>query len=92
MKYKVTNTSQYPIERLGFVFQPGASTEIELRSERQYITVSAPRPLIVEAVEEIKEVEEKPEVTEVTEDVKKDKVSKKSGGKKDKEAPAKDGE
>lgn len=58
MQLKVINTSTSVVERLGFRFEPGVVQTIEVNSNREYIAVSAAKPLEVEKIEEVKE--EKP--------------------------------
>ena len=55
MKLLVKNIGSYPVERLGFVFEPGTTQEVEANDEMEYLILRAPRFLEVEKVEPKKE-------------------------------------
>ena len=55
MKLKITNIGDYPVERLGFTFEPEAVQEIEVETDMEYLILRAPRNLVTELIEEPKE-------------------------------------
>lgn len=63
-KLKVTNISQHLVERLGFKFEPGSTTEIEVKTANERLALKAPITLevedVVDVVEVIEVVQEKP--------------------------------
>lgn len=55
MKLKITNIGDYPIERLGFTFEPEAVQEVEVETDMEYLVLRAPKNLNAEVIEEPKE-------------------------------------
>lgn len=70
-KLKVTNIGDYPLTRLGFTIEPGATLEIEVRNSSEYFAIVAPTAFKVEEV-----VEEKPKRTTKAKVAKNKKVEK----------------